>query len=903
MDQGDLTASGPQAAEALPFRDVAQHLATPCWISNPEGRIIWVNDAWTQYTGAEVAKIDAEGLKSLHDPKCYGDVVRRWMAVKEAAAPAEMNFPLRGRDGVLRPFHTRVTPIRDAEGRLTHWFGVNTDISRQSDAEARLRASDEQLREVFEHAGDGIFITDPGGRLVDVNDAACALCRYSRDELLAMSVWELIDQDEQAALAGARDRDASIADWRIRRKDGSFVDVEVSSRRLSDGRRIGVARDVSARRLAEQAERRALTAQVTQQMARASDAERQLGAFWDASSDLFAIVGDADGVPRQINERAWMDVLGYTAAEVTSAPLMNLVHPEDRDRTLTMRRSRRGQRAYFDFENRYLRKDGGVVWLSWNVVREGGLIYCSARDITEEKEVRDTLARSERQFRLLVAGVVDYALFMLCPDGIVTNWNAGAQRIKGYAADEIVGRSFEAFYTEADRAEGRPRVALATAAEQGRYEAEGWRVRKDGTLFWANVVIDAIHDETGALIGFAKITRDITERRAAQLELQRANERLAHAQKMEALGQLTGGVAHDFNNLLMVMAGQAELLRGRLEEDARSVRSLDAILAAARRGRDLTRHLLAFGRRQRLNPAPVSLPARAPDLMTLLSASLGPGIAVSMDFPADLWVVEIDANEWELALLNIAVNARDAMPGGGSLTIRARNLSATIADAEADLHGEFVELTVTDTGEGIPADILPKVLDPFFTTKAVNKGAGLGLSQVYGFVQQSGGRMTVKSELAQGTTIALYLPRSNAKPALATVPTSAVACGTLDILCVEDNPEVADVAAALLEQMGHTVRLVNSAAAAVRSLDEGPRPDLVFSDIVMAGEMDGLGLARAIRQRWPGLPVLLATGYSREAEAIGDEFPILAKPYQAGDLRGALDAAKAASPKTDLGTN
>ena len=249
-------------------------------------------------------------------------------------------------------------------------------------------------------------------------------------------------------------------------------------------------------------------------------------------------------------------------------------------------------------------------------MREGDLIYCSARDITRQRADREALESSEREFRLFAASVVDYALIMLNADGLVIRWNAGAERIKGYAAEEIIGRHVSVFYTAADRAAGAPEQALRTAAEQGRYETESWRVRKDGRLFWANVVIDAIRDEEGELIGFAKITRDITERRAAQLELERANQRLAQTQKMEALGHLTGGVAHDFNNLLMVMGGQAELLRGRLGDEERAGRSLDAITTAVKRGKELTSHLLAFARRQRLKPASTSLVARMEDLTT-----------------------------------------------------------------------------------------------------------------------------------------------------------------------------------------------------------------------------------------------------------------------------------------------
>jgi PAS domain S-box-containing protein len=765
MGAGASETGGPPAvpAEALPFRAVAEQLATLCWISDPEGQIVWVNDAWVAYTGADVEAVKARGLRPLHDQNVYGDVVRKWLSVKAAGEPAEMVFPLLGKDGVLRPFHTRVTPIRDREGRTTHWFGVNTDVSVQSETEARLRASDEQLREVFERAGDGIFITDATGRIIAVNHAACAMGQFTAEELLAMSVWDLIEQGEHGALLDARGRDDSTRDWKIRRKDGSLLDVEVSSRRLSDGRRLGVARDVSVRKLAEQMEKQALNELVSTQTARATDAERQLRNFWDASEDLFAVVSNTDGIPRLINERAWKDVLGYSADEITTTRLLDFIHPEDRQRTLEMRQSQLAERAYFGFENRYRHANGEFVWLSWNVVREGDLIFCSARDITERRE--------------------------------------------------------------------------------------------------------------------------------AQLEVQRANARLAQAQKMEALGQLTGGVAHDFNNLLMIMAGQAELLRGRIGDDPRAARSLDAIVAAAQRGQNLTRHLLTFSRRQRLNPAAVSLASRVTEIRGLLGSSLGSSVKVTVDCPDDLWTVEVDVNEWELAVLNMAVNARDAMPMGGQLSIAARNVVLPVASLDLELEGEFIELNVSDTGIGIPADILPRVLDPFFTTKEADKGTGLGLSQVYGFVQQSGGRMTVQSELGQGTTIAIYLPRAMAQPTRPVDSPSPLATRSLDILCVEDNPQVADVAVGLLEQMGHSVRMVNSAAAAARMLEDGVRPDLVFSDIVMAGEMDGLTLARRIRQEWPEVPVLLATGYSREAEAIGAEFPILTKPYQSRELSNALSLA------------
>ena len=767
MGEGTQTA-GPPGAEVgadLPFRQLAQGLAVPCWISDPEGLIVWANDAWIAYTGMGPERIQAEGLKPLHDPAVYGDVVRRWMELKAAGEGGEMVFPLRGQDGRLRPFHTRVVPLRDAGGRITGWFGTNTDISAQAETEARLRSSQEQWREAFDRAGDGIFITDAQGQLLEVNHAACEMSGFARDELLATSVWSLIDPAEHDALASARGQADSARDWRMTRKDGSVLAIEVTSRRLSDGRRLGVARDVSVRRRAEQAERD-----------RAADAERRLQRFWDASRDLFAIVDSADGVPRIINERAWVQALGYPAETILKTRLMDLVHPDDRERTLGMREGHLPDRPYFGFENRYRRADGEIVWLSWNVVRENGLIYCSARDITEEKR----------------------------------------------AQDELAG----------------------------------------------------------------------------------ANAKLAQAQKMEAIGQLTGGVAHDFNNLLMIVGGQAELLRARLNGEARAGRSLEAIAEAARKGQALTRHLLTFSRRQRLKPTPTSLAQHLAQLQPLITSSLGGGIELVIDCASDLWSVEIDVGEWETAMLNLAVNARDAMPRGGRLTIAARNLALDPGEKPGDLASEVVELTVSDTGEGIPADILPKVSEPFFTTKGASRGTGLGLSQVDGFVQQSGGRMQIESALGRGVSVRIRLPRCAAAPVDQPAPPSAQLGRfqrPLRVLCVEDNPDVAAVSIGLIEQLGHAATLAPAAADALALLEAEPHPDVVLSDIVMAGELNGLGLARQIRLRWPALPVVLVTGYSREAEAIGDEFPVLAKPYELAALSRALaTAALAATDAADV---
>ncbi|MBO0718316.1 MAG: PAS domain S-box protein [Rhizobiales bacterium] len=505
------------------------------------------------------------------------------------------------------------------------------------------------------------------------------------------------------------------------------------------------------------------------------------------------------------------------------------------------------------------------------------------------------MRETARQFRTLIGGVTDYALFMLDPNGLVVNWNSGAERIKGYSAEEIIGQHFSRFYTDRDRAAGLPARALHIATQEGRYEAEGWRVRKDGNLFWANAIIDRIIDEKGALIGFAKITRDITERRNAQLALQEAQTQRAQAQKMQALGQLTGGVAHDFNNLLMIVAGHLQLLKKLVADDEKGRRAAEAIELATKRGATLTRQLLTFSRRQTFHPSLTNLSERIEAFHNMLATSLGGSARLVTDIPAETWPVQIDTSEFELALVNVALNARDAMPvQGGVITVSAENVELTPQQTPARLQGEFVALSVADNGTGIAPDILPLVFDPFFTTKGPSKGSGLGLSQVYGFAHQSGGTVTITSELGRGTCVTLYLPRGNSPPKPAQNESNAalekVEGGAA--LLVEDNPEVAKVTEQMIEQLGYRVQRVGGAEEALEFAEHTPF-DLVISDIVMAGPMDGVSLARTLRQRQPDLPVVLVTGFSSSVTEGELEFAVLRKPFEVSDLSRAMAKALA----------
>ncbi|KJC37177.1 histidine kinase [Bradyrhizobium sp. LTSP885] len=490
--------------------------------------------------------------------------------------------------------------------------------------------------------------------------------------------------------------------------------------------------------------------------------------------------------------------------------------------------------------------------------------------MTERQNALTDLSKSENQFKTLVEGVTDYALYMLDPTGIVSNWNAGGVRIKGYSAEDIVGQHFSRFYTPLDQAAGKPARALRIAQDTGRYEEEGWRVRKDGSFFWASVVIDPIRNDAGELIAFAKITRDISERKEAQEKLAVMQRQLAESQKFDALGQLTGGIAHDFNNILMIISGSLNAIRKEITGE-KALKALQSIEGASQRAASLTSQLLTFARRQSLQPQSISLSERIDVLRDMLKSGLGSSVILTFEITDDIWNIEVDPNEFETALVNLVINARDAMPDGGTVTISAKNVPDK---AE-------VAISVRDTGVGIPDDIAAKVFDPFFTTKAVGKGTGLGLSQVHGFAHQAGGSVALKSALGEGTTITIWLPKAAAQLTIDQEPSLSKGRGT--VLLVEDNPEVAVVSTGLLEQLGYRVRWAADAPAALAELETNGI-DIVFSDVVMPGKMDGVGLAKAIREKDPEMPILLVTGYSASTKDVGSQFAILRKPYQLHEL-------------------
>jgi PAS domain S-box-containing protein len=599
---------------------------------------------------------------------------------------------------------------------------------------------------------------------------------------------------------------------------------------------------------------------------------------------------------------------GYQDTEVIGQHFSRFFTPEDQEQRLpNVALITAAKEGRFENEGWRVRKDGSLFWALdvLDAIREENGELLGFVEITKDMTDRHESLESERRFRQLVEGVVDYAIFHLDPNGVISSWNAGAQRIKGYNPEEIIGSHFSRFYTDEDRAAEVPNKALETARLTGKFEAEGWRVRKDGSRFWASVVIDAIRDAKGDVTAFAKVTRDITERMEAQRALREIQEQLAASQKMEAVGQLSGGIAHDFNNLLMIVIGNLETVQRHAREsnNPNMQRAVNNAMRGAQRAASLTQRLLAFSRRQALNPKPLDINKFVIGSAEFLSRSLGEAIEIETVGAAGLWTVEVDPNQLEVALLNLAINARDAMPNGGKLTLEAANaiLDREYCQSNPEVTpGQYVVLCVSDTGGGMPKDVLARAFEPFFTTKELGHGTGLGLSQVYGFVKQSGGHLKIYSEVNEGTTVKIYLPRhfgADQHDQLVDGELLGQGENGENILIVEDDDDLRAYLTDVVRSLGYGVLNAPNGKLALDLLGQTKTPiALLLTDVVMPG-MTGRELAGDATKLRPELKVIYMTGYSRNAIThhgrLDPNLDVLQKPITQQELatriRDALD--------------
>ncbi|HEY4041341.1 MAG TPA: PAS domain S-box protein [Rhodopila sp.] len=587
---------------------------------------------------------------------------------------------------------------------------------------------------------------------------------------------------------------------------------------------------------------------------------------------------------------------GYDEAEILGKHFSVFYTEEDRRDGLPDRALEAAARhGSFEGEGWRLRKDGSryLAHVVVDPIRDdaGELLGFATiiRDVSE-RQAKDAPKRSEDQFRFLVQSVTDYAIYLLRPDGLVSSWNAGAQRIKGYAADEVIGKHFSMFFTEEDRGKGEPNRALEAAARDGHFEKEGWRVRKNGDVFLAHITLSPVLDDGGGIIGFSKITRDMTAAKKVQLDLDRAREALLLAQRTEAVSQLTGGIAHDFNTIFREILGGLETAGRSLPEDPDIVPHVESAMQAARRGRSLTQRMMALAERQELMPERVDLPALLHGMADLLQRTLGPSIAVEFRFPAVLGTIYADPNQLTLVILNLLRNARDAMPDGGTIDVAGHEDVARSDQGGTASSHRYVCLSVADRGDGMDEATLARATEPFFTTKGVGKGTGLGLSMAQSFAAQSGGQFVIRSRKGDGTVAELWLPvavdpqvsdTSEASWTSDATPGPTGQTRALVILVVDDDRLALMNTTATLNKLGHRVYTALSGEQALEAMRREDGINLVMIDHTLP-DMTGEELAEVIRTDWPALPIIFATPL---ADASVQQ---VAKPFRDEDLLKAI---------------
>jgi PAS domain S-box-containing protein len=766
-------------------------------------------------------------------------------------------------------------------------------VRRQTAAERdSFRQRERLFSAAVESSNDAIVTKTLDGIITGWNQAAENLFGYSAVEAIGKHIDIIVPEGLRGEVRRILDqlrRGVVTKNYETVRvsKDGRAIDVSlsISPVKSQSGDIIGatkIARDIGESRNTQIALRR--------------ETEERHRIF-ETSQDLI-LVTDPRGNFVQVSPSS-AAIVGYRPEEMIGHSAVRFIHPADLQSTRNEMRSARRGRMMRNFVTRYVHKDGRAVSLAWmgtwsEPVRRHFFI---GRDMTEMLSAQEALLDSERMARGIIETALD-AFVQMDDSGVVTDWNSQAEKIFGWSNPEAVDRPLvDLIVPEQHRS--RHRGGLARFLRTGEGPVLGTRLeiealRRDGKEIKVELSITALQRRGGYV--FNGFIRDLTDKIAAETQIRQA-------QKMDAVGQLTGGVAHDFNNILTVIIGTIEILAEGVADRPDLANIARMIDEAAGRGADLTKHLLAFARLQPLQPREIDVNGLTVTAAKLLRPTLGEHIEIEMILAQDPWLAFVDPSQLTTAILNLVLNARDAMPQGGKLIIETHN--ATLDAGYADQHtevkpGQYVLIAISDTGAGIPAELLDKVFEPFFTTKASGKGTGLGLSMVYGFVKQSGGHIKIYSEAGHGTTIKLYLPRSTetASGAVENVAAEAAEGGTELILVVEDDELVRNYVIAQIRSMGYRTVSAANAEEALNAIRADLTIDLLFTDVIMPGLMNGRQLAEAAAKIRTGLKVLYTSGYTENAIVhhgrLDPGVLLLAKPYRKAELarmiRLAIDA-------------
>jgi PAS domain S-box-containing protein len=822
------------------------------WLTDLSGRVLYANRIWEQYTGSRLEEISERGWMQFHHPDEAAAIHQKWDRALQLEAPFEMELRYRRHDGVYRWMLVRFVPLKGSEGRLQHWVGTSVDIDDLKQAEAELRRREQELTDFFENAAVPIHCVGPDGTIVRVNQAELDLLGYHRDEFQGKNIVdfhvdrEVIDDILRRLLASEVLHGYPARLWS---KDGSTRHVLIdASGYFENGRFVHArcfTRDVTSHREAEQAVAR-------------------LAAIVSSSSD--AIIGKTlDGIVTSWNNAAER-IFGYSRNEMVGQPIFRLIPDQlhDAEREL-LERIGRGEPAEF-FETERIRKDGQRIFINASVspIRDthGTVVGASSikRDVSERKQAAEALLRSQERLRLALTAARMGAWQWDVVNNTLT-WDEQLHELYGIEPGEQVTR-YEDFI---QRIHPDDRASVAASVQRalnggGGLDYEFRILLPDGRVRWLADQGRVIRDQRGSPLYMTGVCLDTTERKLIE-------ERLRQAQRMDSVGQLAGGIAHEANNMMSVVLGCADYVLQRTDLPGPVREDVDQIWKAAKRTASITQQLLAFSRRQVLQPQVLDLNATVRDLEPILSRTLGETRGLRMHLSPGLSSVRADPGQLEQVLINLTLNARDAMRDQGRLTIETMNVvldEAYVAgkSVESLKPGEYAALVVSDTGHGMDRVTLDRVFEPFFTTKGVGQGTGLGLSTAYGIVKQSGGFIWVYSEPGLGTTFKLYFPVTTSLVETDLREPLPTARDNETVLVAEDEAMVRAIIARTLRDCGYSVLEAADGRAALDLLQaEAGRINLVVADVVMP-DLGGREMAARLAEQWPDVPVLFTSGYT-----------------------------------------
>jgi PAS domain S-box-containing protein len=869
------------------FRNMADSAPVMMWVTDPSGYCTHLNRRWYAFTGQRLGEGEAYGWLDAIHPDDRPLAEQAFVAANARQQDYRVDFRLRRTDGVYR-WTIDAAAARFAEdGAYLGYVGSVIDIDDRREAEAKLAVSEEQLRLATEAGDIGLWDVDLTTNVMFWPPRVKAMFGISPDVPVTLDDYYngVHPEDREqtlAAFAAACDparrlrydveyravgQEDGVVRWVAAKGAGVFSDSGVCTRVL------GTAIDITLRKESE-AKLRELNETLEQQVA-VRTAERNR--VWEMSSDLFAIMG-FDGLLKAINP-AWEATLGRDPDALLAMSFREQVHPDDHASVQAVMERLLSGETVERFEDRLRHADGSWRWISWTLVPEGEVFYAVGRDVTGEKEraaalrLHQNIVQSDRS--PICAFDTNFKLI-----AFNQAHNDEFRRVNGF--DSKVGDIFPDLFVPEQRAAMRQLMSLALAGERFT-EVAAFGRPEFGTPHW-EITYTPLRDETGQIIGAFHHAKDITDRLLAETELQVAQEALRQSQKMEAMGSLTGGVAHDFNNLLTPILGSLDMLQRRNIGSEREQRLINGALESAERAKTLVQRLLAFARRQPLQPKPVDVGSLVSSMAELVASTTGPQVKIAVAIADDLPTAVADPNQLEMAVLNLAVNARDAMPAGGTLRVTADAPPVDPGHRSQLPPGRYVRLSVADTGVGMAEDVLARAIEPFYSTKGIGRGTGLGLSMVHGLASQLGGALTIESKPGLGTNVEIWLPATSAVVDQSAVehrsPLPQAAAGTA--LLVDDEAVVRMSTADMLTDLGYAVVEADSAEAALRLIEQGQAFDVLVTDHLMPG-MTGAELAREVLGRQSDALVLVVSGYA-EVEGFAADLPRLVKPFRQADL-------------------